>query len=124
MATVTITVDDRALKALIANTGAKVEKIVADGVEYGIWLEVGTSKMDARPAASPAVEAVRAGFDRAFQNQLTDAQVEAVVTKGAFDVERGWKERAAVDTGAYKNSIHVVDGDTFSVTFTPLEGGQ
>ena len=121
---VTITVDDRALKALISNTGAKAEKIVADGVNYGIWLEIGTSKMAARPAAGPAVEAVRPGFDRAFKGQLTDTQVETVVTKAAFDVERGWKERAAVDTGAYKNSIHVVDGDIFTVTFTPLKGGK
>ena len=63
-----------------------------------IHQEFGTSKMSAHPFMSPAVEAVRAGFDRAFQNQLTDAQVEGVVTKAAFDIERGAKERAPVDT--------------------------
>jgi hypothetical protein len=106
---VTIVVDDRALKALIANTGGKVERIIADGVEYGVHQEWGTSKMSAQPFMSPAVEAVRPGFQSAFQNQLTDAQVEAVVVKGAFDIERGAKERAPVDTGALKSSIHVVE---------------
>jgi len=121
MPTITITVDDRALKALIANTGGRVEKIIADGVNYGIYQEFGTSKMGAQPFMSPAVEAVRPGWDAAFTNQLTDQQVEGVVTKAAFDIERGAKERAPVDTGALKNSIHVVDGDSFSVTF---ESGQ
>jgi len=118
MPSITITVDDRELKRLIANTGGPaVTAIVADGVEYGIYLELGTSKMAAQPAANPAVEAVRPGWDAAFKNQLTDAQVSAVVRKTAFDIERGWKERAAVDTGAYKNSIHTVIGDTFTTTF-------
>ena len=118
MATITITVDDRELMRLIANTGGPaVTAIVADGVEYGIVLEMGTVKMAAQPAASPTVEAVRPGWDAAFMNQLTDQQVSEVVRKAAFDVERGWKERAAVDTGAYKNSIHTVIGDVFTVTF-------
>ena len=116
MPTITITVDDRVLKALIANTGGRVEKIIADGVNYGIYQEFGTSKMGAQPFMSPAVEAVRPGWEAAFTNQLTDAQVEGVVTKAAFDIERGAKERAPVDTGALKNSIHVVGGDSFSTT--------
>lgn len=106
---VTIVLDKLVLRALISNTGASVERTVADGVNYGIHLEYGTSKMAAQPSARPALEAVRPAFARAFQNQLTDAQVESVVVKTAFDVERGWKERAPVDTGAYKNSIHVVE---------------
>jgi len=106
---ITITVDDRALKELISNTGGRFERIVADGVNYGIHQEFGTSKMNAQPFMRPAVEAVRPGFDRAFQNQLTDTQIEGVVIKGAFDIERGGKERAPVDTGALKNSIHVVE---------------
>lgn len=125
---ITITVDDRELKRLIANTGAKFEKIVADGVHYGIYQEMGVEngfgkgiKIPAHPFMSPAVEAVRPGWDAAFTNQLTDQQVEGVVTKAAFDIERGAKERAPTDTHALQNSIHVVDGDSFSVTF---ESGQ
>jgi len=115
---ITITVDDRMLKQLIADTGGPAKTaIVADGVEYGIHLEFGTSKMRAYPAARPAVEAVNKGLTQAFMNHLTDVQVGQVIKKGAFDIERGWKERARVDTGAYKNSIHTVIGDSFTTTF-------
>jgi len=122
MPSITITVDDRELRRLIANTGGPaVTAIVADGVEYGIYQEFGTVKMGAQPFMSPAVEAVRPGWDAAFKNQLTNAQVSAIVRKAAFDIERGAKERAPTDTHALQNSIHVVVGDVYSVTF---ESGQ
>ena len=122
MPTITITVDDRELKRLIANTGGPaVTAIVADGVEYGIWQETGTSKMAAQPFMVPAVEAVRPGWEASFKGQLTDTQVSEVVRKTAFDIERGAKERAPTDTHALQNSIHVVVGDVYSVTF---ESGQ
>ena len=106
---VTIVLDKLVLRALISNTGGSVERTISDGVNYGIHQEFGTVKMGAQPFMRPALEAVRPGFAQAFQNQLTDAQVEAVVVKTAFDVERGAKERAPVDTGALKTSIHVVE---------------
>jgi hypothetical protein len=103
-----IIVDERIeLDRLISSTGARVERIIADGVEYGVFQELGTSRLAPQPFMSPAVEAVRPGFEAAFANQLTDAQVESVIIKTAFDIERGAKERAPVDTGALKNSIHV-----------------
>jgi len=55
----------------------------------------------------PAVEAVAGGFERAFKNQLSLGQIDAVIEKTARDVERIAKQRAPVDTGALKNSIHV-----------------
>jgi len=129
MPSITITVDDRELRRLIANTGGPaVTAIVADGVEYGIYQEFGVEngfgkgiKIPAHPFMKPAVEAVRPGWDAAFKNQLTNAQVSAVVRKAAFDIERGAKERAPTDTHALQNSIHVVVGDVYSVTF---ESGQ
>lgn len=53
-------VDTGALKNSIhvEETGA-LSAIVADGVEYGIYNELGTSRMAARPFLTPAVEAVR-----------------------------------------------------------------
>ena len=123
MPSITITVDDRELRRLIANTGGPaVTAIVADGVEYGIWQETGTSKMAAQPFMVPAVDAVRPGWVAAFKNQLTDAQVSEVVRRAAFDIERGAKERAPVDTGALKNSINTVIGDTFTTTFESERG--
>jgi len=48
--------------------------------------------------------------------------VSEVVRRAAFDIERGAKERAPVDTGALKNSIHTVIGDTFTTTFESERG--
>lgn len=39
---------------------------VQDGVEYGIFQELGTSRMSARPFLLPAVEAWRQRFENAF----------------------------------------------------------
>jgi len=122
---ITLKIDDRVLVKLIADTKGKGPvRIVADGVEYGLFQELGTSRMAAQPFMVPAVEAVRPGFVKAMKGQLTMTQVTAVVDKAAFDVERGAKQRAAVDTAAMKNSIHVVDGDEFGVTFAELSKGK
>jgi len=106
---VKVTVDRAGLDSLIAHTGGKVERYVADGVEYGIYQETGTSRMAAQPFMHPAAEAVRPGLTQALKNQLTDAQVEGVVVKAAFDIEGIAKQLAPVDTGALKNSIHVTE---------------
>jgi HK97 gp10 family phage protein len=39
---------------------------VQDGVEYGVFQELGTSRMSARPFLLPAVEAWRQRFENAF----------------------------------------------------------
>ena len=106
---VKVTLDVKVLRDYIANTGGKFTKFVKDGVEYGIYQEMGTSRMSAQPFMVPAVEAVRGGFEKAFMNQLKNDQVEAVVLKTAHDVERIAKQMAPVDTGALKNSIGVSD---------------
>ena len=118
---VTVTVDDRELQRLIRETGDEVLYIVADGVNYGIHQEFGTVKMAAHPFMVPALEHVRAGFEQAFQNKLTDKQVDMVCKKTAFDVEGIAKQLAPVDTGALKNSIHVVKGEKYSFS---VGGGE
>lgn len=115
-----ITIDDSKLRALIdASKGPVKPKVVADGVEYGIFQEIGTSRMDAHPFMTPAVEAVRPQFGPAFKQAeaISTDLAQGVVDKTAFDIERLAKGFAAVDTGAMKNSIHVVDGDQFGVGF-------
>ena len=124
MASITITVDDRELQRLIRETGDEVMYIVADGVNYGIHQEFGTVKMAAHPFMVPALENVHPGFAQAFQNKLTNTQVDQVCKKTAFDVEGIAKQMAPVDTGALKNSIHVVKEDTFTVTFENERGGE
>ena len=106
--TITIDIDLATLDRLIASAGATAERIVADGVRYGIYQELGTERQGyAQPFMSPAVEDARAGFMQAAAQVITNAQAEDVVEKAARDVERGAKQRAPVDTGALKSSIHV-----------------
>lgn len=103
-----VTLDDAKLKQLITHTGAEVQRYVADGVHYGYWQEVGTERQGyAQPFMRPAVEAVRPGWERAFENKLTDDQIEAVVEKVSRDIEGLAKDYAPVDTGALRSSIHV-----------------
>ena len=123
--TIKIVVDDRKLVALMkATKGKRPTRIIADGVEYGIYIEMGTVHMPARPCAGPAVEAVRPAFLQAWKKAGSLARSEAVVDKAAHDVERLWKQniiqKDAVDTGAYLNSIHVVDAETFTTEFESM----
>ncbi len=113
-----IKVDDSALVALIkATAGKKPVRIVADGVEYGKYVEFGTTKTDARPAASNAVEAIRPSFVAAWRSVKNLADAEQEVQRTAEHVERLWKQNIiqmkAVDTGAYLSSIHVIKGERF-----------
>ena len=138
---ITIRVDDRALVKLIKKSSGKGPvAIVADGVEYGLFQEMGThekrggvlgalgfkgaQRAGAQPFMRPAAERVRPGFNKAFTGVLTIEQADQVVRKTAFDIERIAKDLAPVDTGALKNSIHVVTGKSFSVTFEQLKGGE
>lgn len=118
---ISIRVDDKELVRLINKTKGKGPiRVIADGVEYGLFQEMGTSRGAAQPFMKPAVEAVRAGFNKAMQGALTMEQITLVVDKAAFDIERLAKQNAPVDTGALKNSIHVVDGEEFGITFESM----
>ena len=104
-----IVIDDSKLVAMIQETrGKKPMRIVADGVEYGIYQELGTHRTAAHPFMRPAVEAVRPGFTKAFKAAGSNfALADQVVEKTARDVERLAKQHALVDTGALRASIHV-----------------
>jgi len=110
-ASVSVRIDDSELRRLIDKTSGRAVRIVADGVHYGIYQEMGTERMPAHPFMRPAVESVRASFVQAWRDVVTIDQAEAVVEKAARDVERLAKGNAPVDTGALRNSIHVVGGD-------------
>lgn len=108
---VRVTINDSKLRAMItALPRQKIVRYVADGVEYGLYNELGTEKMSAQPFMRPATEAARRGFTQAFRGLNNLMQLEAIVEKAAHDIERGAKMRARVDTGAMKNSIHVAPG--------------
>lgn len=48
----------------------KLERIVADGVEYGVNVEIGTSRQSAQPFMRPAFEANRKPFGQALKALL------------------------------------------------------
>jgi HK97 gp10 family phage protein len=60
-------VDTGALRASIHTEAAgALSQRVADGVEYGYFVELGTSRMSAQPFMTPAVEWVRATWVRGW----------------------------------------------------------
>jgi len=103
---------------------------VGTGVFYSVFLEFGTSKMDAKPFFRPAVNEVRLqGIDGFIaHNTRTSVEtlpsVEAVIRVLAFALERRVKEiitdKSLIDTGTLRASIVAVRGDDPSVL--PGEG--
>ena len=45
----------------------KFSRVISDGVEYGIYQELGTSRMAAQPFMIPAVEAIREKFEKMWE---------------------------------------------------------
>lgn len=45
----------------------KYSRVISDGVEYGIYQELGTIKMAAHPFLIPAVEAIREKFNKMWE---------------------------------------------------------
>ena len=45
----------------------RLNRIISDAVDYGIFQELGTSKMAAQPFMVPAVEKVRAKFNKMWE---------------------------------------------------------
>lgn len=112
--TIKITVDDSVLRQLIRDTEGKGPvRIVADGVEYGIYQEMGPASSDGRqwtfkPFMRPAIEKLRPTFEAAFKNAITIEKATKVVRNIAHDVEGFAKVFVRRDTGALANSIHVI----------------
>jgi hypothetical protein len=105
-----ISLDDaklQAIKAAVADQTVK-SRIIHDGVEYGIFVELGTSRMAARPNLVPAFEQVTKGLDEAIGQAIERAiNVDDVMAKMAFDIQAIWASGVPVNTGAFRNSITV-----------------
>lgn len=94
--------------------------IVGTGVEYAIYLEFGTSKMDPKPFFRPAVnEARQQGIER-FIEDYSNLEVEAIenldslVAALALALERRVKqiitEKGLIDTGTLRASVAAIPG--------------
>jgi hypothetical protein len=98
---------------------------IGTGVSYAVYLEFGTSQMDAKPFFRPAINEVRIqGVDgfiahntKTTVGALPDA--DAVIKTLAFALERRIKEiitdKDLIDTGTLRASVLAVRSDTPSV---------
>jgi len=120
---ISVTIDDAVLRKLIRATGGTVRsKVVADGVEYGIYQEYGVEngfgrgvRIPAHPFMRPAAETVQGAFQKAMADAWkSSAKVQAAIDKTARDVEGIAKAKAPVDTGALRSSIHVDDAEGYA----------
>lgn len=83
-------------------------RIIADGTEYGVFVELGATKMGARPYLVPAFERNTKDLDRAIGQAIErGANLDDVIGKVAFDIQGDAQKMVAVDTGNLKNSLHV-----------------
>ena len=95
------------------------------GVEYSVYLEFGTSKMDAKPFFRPAINEVRAqgveGFVAHNTKTSVDAlpDIDAVIKVLALALERRIKEiitdKGLIDTGTLRASVLAIRGGDPSV---------
>lgn len=105
-ANVKVTIKDDNLRKLIAAASGRIrDRLIADGVEYGIFQELTAS---GHPSLVPAFEDVTRGLPKAMGQAIEKfVSLDEIIEKGAFDIQTLWADDVNVDTGAYKNSIHV-----------------
>jgi hypothetical protein len=79
--------------------------IIEDGVEYGIIQEFTDA---GHPSLIPAFERNTKDLPKMIEQSLAGkASLIDVMKVVAFNIQRDWAGDVSVDTGAYKNSIHV-----------------
>lgn len=89
--------------------------LVGPTVEYAVYVDQGTVKMDARPFVKPAAERVQADLrskiDPHLQGDPEDAQESELVRATALAIEAEMKriitQKGAVDTGAMRASVSI-----------------
>lgn len=90
----------RAFDQLLDQVGGEVVYVVGTNVKYGVFLELGTSKMQAYPWARPAVEEFK-NDPEGFIDKHTDTNIdgigssEALVSTVALALERRMKQNAS-----------------------------
>ncbi len=102
--TATIRIDTTNLdKLLTAIRGGVKDRIIADGVTYGIFQELGRN---GHPSLVPAFEHVTKDLPKAIRMAIeATVSIDDVFNKAANDIATMWAADVNVDTGAYKNSI-------------------
>lgn len=91
-----------ALDDLEDDWGGETKWVVGTNVHYSVYVEFGTSSMQAQPYLRPAVEQTMREADRIAEES---SGTEELVAKLALEIERRAKKLAPVDTGNLKASI-------------------
>lgn len=104
--TVAVVLDDAKLREIIqATEGGVRRRVIHDGVEYGIFQEF-TER--GHPSLIPAFENHTKNLGRAIGQAVEQGgNLDDLIGKVAFDIQRDWAADVNVDTGAYKGSIKV-----------------
>lgn len=93
---------DGVMNALDYDGFGTQEYRVGTNVEYAVYVEFGTSRMEAQPYLRPAAEQAVAELDQ-IADDVDNA--DELVEELALKIEEYAKERAPVDTGKLRNSI-------------------
>jgi hypothetical protein len=98
--------------------------VVGTGVEYSIYIEAGTSKMDAKPFFRPAINEIRAQRVEGFIRHNTRTSVDELDTVNrvlqvlVLALERRIKEiitnKGLIDTGTLRASVVAIPGTDLS----------
>lgn len=90
--------------------------LVGPTVKYAVYLELGTSKMEARPFVRPAAERVQSDFG--LVSQFIDGDVlevgeagvvEATALAVEAEITRIITQKGLIDTGAMRASVTTVE---------------
>lgn len=92
-----------------------VTYVAGPTVEYAVYVDQGTSKMEARPFARPAAERVQANLgiyiEEFLEGAVLEADEDAIVRSAALAVESEMKRiitaKDAVDTGTMRASVSI-----------------
>lgn len=93
----------RGFDDLTDQIGGDTVYLVGSNVQYSVYVEFGTSKMQAQPYLRPAVDDVMGRKADTIANE--SASAAELVTRLALEIEREAAQRAPVDTGTLKASI-------------------
>jgi len=104
-----------ALETLKFDVDDETAYIVGPTVSYSVFVDRGTSKMEARPFVRPAAERVQANLEtevgRFLDGGLNDSSMDAITRAAALAVQREMQriitQKGAVDTGTMRSSVSI-----------------
>ena len=103
-----VIIDTTAMDQIIRNTDDPHTYIIGDGVEYGAYVEYGTSKMPGRAFLIPAYKNITDPLPKAVRQAIERfIPLDKILAKAAFDILGEAQRNTPVGTGALRNSLHV-----------------